>query len=79
MLRLIFLFGCLVLATPGLGAQEVHKASVKQHLKTAGKDVGHGARKVGRGFKHGAQDVGHGSKRGAKDVGHGVKHAVKQD
>jgi hypothetical protein len=79
MFRLILLCGCLVFATPGLGAQEAHKDSVKQDFKTAGKDVGHGATKVGHGFKRGAKEVGHGFKRGAKDVGHGFKHAVKKD
>jgi hypothetical protein len=75
----MILCGCLALAAPGLGAQDAPKDSVKQDFKTAGKDVGHGATKVGHGFKRGAKHVGHGFKRGAKDVGHGVKHAVKKD
>jgi hypothetical protein len=79
MLRLMLICGCLVFATPGLGAQEAPRDSVKQDFKTAGKDVGHGARKVGHGFKRGAKDVGHGFKHGAKEVGHGFKRAVKKD
>lgn len=90
MFRLMLLCGCLVFAAPGLGAQEEHKDSVKQDFKTAGKDVGHGARKFGHGVKrggkevghdvkHGGKEVGHGFKDGAKDVGHGFKRAVKPD
>jgi hypothetical protein len=79
MFRWLLLCGCLAFATSGLGAQEEHKDSVKQDFKTAGKDVGHGAKKVGHGFKRGGKDVGHGFKRGAKDVGHGFKHAADKD
>jgi hypothetical protein len=79
MLRLILFCGCLAFATSALAAQEAPRGSVKQDFKTAGKDIGHGARKVGHGFKRGGKEVGHGFKRGAKDVGHGVKHAGDKD
>jgi len=80
MFRSMFFCGCLAFAMPGLGAQEAqepHKDSVKQDFKTAGRNVGHAARKVGHGFKRGGQEVGHGFKRGAKDVGQGFKGAEK--
>ena len=79
MFQTMFLCGFLAFAAPGLGAQDAPRPSVKQDFKTAGKDVGHGATKVGHGFKRGGKAVGHGFKRGAKDVGHGFKHAVKKD
>lgn len=79
MFRLMLLCGCLAFTTTGLGAQEAHKPTVKQDLKTAGRNVGHGAKKVGHGFKRGGKDVGHGFKKGTKDVGHGFKHAVDKD
>jgi hypothetical protein len=75
----MLLCGCLAFTTTGLGAQDAPKPSVKQDFKTAGRDVGHGARKVGHGFKRGAKNVGHGFKKGAHDVGHGFKQAVKKD
>ncbi len=79
MLRSIFLFGCLACAAASLTGQEKQEApkpTVKQDVKTAGRHVGHAARKVGHKVKRGATDVGHGFKNGAKDVGHGVKKAV---
>jgi hypothetical protein len=79
MFRFLLICGCLALAAPGLGAQQGPKDTAKQDFKTAGKDVGHGSRKVGHGIKHGAKSIGHGFKHGAKDVGHGFKHAVKDD
>jgi hypothetical protein len=77
MFRSIVVCGFLALAMPGLGAQDGPKDSAKQDFKTAGKNVGHGAKKVGHGFKRGAKKVGHGFKHGAKDVGHGFKHGAK--
>jgi hypothetical protein len=74
----MFLCGCLACITPFLGAQDAPKGSVKQDLKTAGKNIGHGAQKVGHGVKQGAKEVGHGFKNGATDVGHGFKKAVKK-
>ena len=82
MFRSMFLFGCLACAATGLVAQEAQegsKATVKQDFKTAGKHVGHAAKKVGHEVKRGATDVGHGFRDGAKDVGHGVKKAVDPD
>ena len=78
MFRFMLICGSLAFAT--LGAQEDRpRDSVKEDFKTAGRDVGHGARKVGHGIKRGAKDVGHGVKRGAKDVGHGFKRAADKD
>jgi len=79
MLQSILLSGCLACALTSLGAQaaqDAPKPTVKQDLKTAGKNVGHAARKVGHKVKRGATEVGHGFKKGGKDVGHGVKQAV---
>jgi hypothetical protein len=89
-MRNLKLCGCLALAMAGLMLQAAPEDSVKQDFKTAGKDVGHGARKFGHGVKrggkevghdvkHGGKEVGHGFKDGAKDVGHGFKRAVKPD
>ena len=67
----LILCGCLAFAPTSLVAQEAQEApkpTVKQDIKTAGKNVGHAAGKVGRNVK-----------RGAKDVGHGVKKAVHPD
>lgn len=77
MIRTMILCACL--AGTGLVAQETQEApkpTVKQDLKTAGKNVGHAGRKVGHNIKRGAKSIGHGFKKGAKDVGHGVKNAV---
>lgn len=79
MFRSMLLCGCLAFAVPGLGAEDAPKSSVKQDLKTAGKNVGHAASKVGHGVKRGATEVGHGFRRGAKEVGHGFKRALKKD
>ena len=82
MFRSMVLFGCLACAAASLGAQETQetpKPTIKQDVKTAGKNVGHAARKAGHNIKRGAKDVGHGFKDGAKDVGHGVKKAVDPD
>ena len=82
MLSSLILCGCLAFATTSLVAQEAQKApkpTVKQDIQTAGKNVGHAARKAGHNIKRGAKDVGHGCKDGAKDVGHGVKKAVHPD
>jgi len=76
MFQSVFLFGCLACTMTSLGAQDAPKPTVKQDLKTAGKNVGHASRKVGHKVKRGATDVGHGFKNGGKDVGHGVKQAV---
>jgi len=78
-MRILKLCGCLALAMAGLVLQAAPEDSVKQDFKTAGKEVGHGARKLGHGFKRGGKAVGHGFRDGAKDVGHGFKRAVKQD
>ena len=82
MLSSLILCGCLAFATTSLVAQEAQEApkpTVKQDIKTAGRNVGHAAGKVGHHVERGAKDVGHGFKTGAKDVGHGVKKAVHPD
>ena len=79
MFRFLLVCGFLAVAGPGLGAQDGPKDSASQDFKTAGKDVGRGAKKVGHGVKRRAKAVGHGFKRGAKDVGHGFKPDEKKD
>jgi len=77
-MRILFYCGCLTLALSGLAASAAPEESVKQDLKTAGKEVGHAAKEVGHAVKHGALTAGHVIRKGAKEAAHGVKHAAKK-
>ena len=66
----------------------IHADGVKEDIKQAGKEIGHGFKKGGKAVGHAAKDggkaIGRGAKtagkgvaKGAKEAGRGVKEAVK--
>lgn len=80
--------GCMVPALLSLLLMASPVQGVKEDIKQAGKQIGHGFKKggkaVGQAAKEGGKAVGRGAKtagkgvaKGAKEAGRGVKKAVK--
>jgi len=81
MLRRVLLCGWLVLAAPGLAAQDGPKEKIQEAARTVGETVRNGAEAVKEGAKKAGKAVGEaGAKVGqaVKEGARGVKKTVKK-
>ena len=70
---IIFTFAVVAFAGTIHAQQGSASSGIKQDVKAAGRDIGHGARTVGHETKRVAIKIGHGARDAGKGIGHGAR------